>query len=163
MHYRGWAIDWSDRRYPSLNFPTYISYFMIVIDKDTEKHSWRRKCQSSTIQGLIPDEYNWSDWLTVAFIEGKVFYRHFFKVILIILSSTFMSCILQYSSTHSIQCGHLHRLTFEAGYLSNMPIIGYYKLSSNYHQWDIYIRNTSYICLAIWAYILAWWWQLIHT
>ena len=64
---------------------------------------------------------------------------------MIILSRTFMSCILQYSSTHNIQCIQLHWLTFEAGDLINMPISGYYKLSSNYHQWDIYIRHSSYI------------------
>jgi hypothetical protein len=36
-----------------------------------------------------------------------------------------MSCILQCSSTHSVQCMHLHWLTFEAGDLINMPISGY--------------------------------------
>ena len=51
-----------------------------------------------------------------------------------------MTCILQYSSTH--------RLTIEARDLINMPISSYYKLSSNYYQWDIYIRHSSYICLA---------------
>ncbi len=45
-----------------------------------------------------------------------------------------MSCILQCSSTHSVQCVHLHWLTFEAGDLINMPIGGYYKLSSNCRQ-----------------------------
>jgi hypothetical protein len=46
-----------------------------------------------------------------------------------------MSCILQCSSTHSVQCMRLHWLTFEAGGdLINMPISGYYKLSSNYRQ-----------------------------
>jgi hypothetical protein len=42
----------------------------------------------------------------------------------------------------------LHWLTIEARDLINMPISGYYKLSSNYHQWDVYIRHSSYICLA---------------
>ncbi len=60
------------------------------------------------------------DWLT---LQGRSFLVPFigvllevkylrylpvfvFKVILIILSSTFMSCILQYSSTHRLQCIH---------------------------------------------------------
>ena len=112
MHYLGWTIDWSDWRYPSLNVPTYIFH-------DRQRH-WKvlMKEKVSIIWGLIPDQYNWSDWLILqslvlfspfpwSFFWSKVL-RYLpvfvFKVILIILSSTFMSCILQYSSTHRLQC-----------------------------------------------------------
>ncbi len=99
-------------------------------------------------------------------IEGKqcILPVIVFKVILIMLSSTGqlcrVLCILQYSSTHRLQCTvyTLHWLTIEAGDLINIPVSGYYKLSSDCRQWDVYIRHQSSICLANGAHIKAWLW-----
>ena len=98
---------------------------------DRQRH-WKtqegEKCQS------ISNEYRWSDWLTLQDVVlfspfywsliGDKDLRYFtgnrFKVFLIILSSTFMSCILQYSSTHRLQCilctGWLLRLDIRSTY-----------------------------------------------
>ena len=62
-----------------------------------------------------------------------------------VLMYCLMSCILQCSSTHSVQCMYLHWLTFEARDLIDMPISGYYKLSSDCRQLDVCPIQVQYV------------------
>ncbi len=95
---------------------------IVMIDKDTERHSRNRKRQSlfsRSKEGLIGWTVLMVDsmiGLILSTLQGLGAFRPlllrrvislpviFFKVILIILSSTFMLGILQYSCTYRLQC-----------------------------------------------------------